>query len=432
MWTLQQVEALAPDANSIKAARGLADLRRWSGLGQQGHSVWGLCQGSGKEPYQTQADVEEPAFRCSCPSSKFPCKHALALLFLWSGHPGAVPNQDRPPWVNEWVEKRDKRAAVKVQKATSPDPEAQARRAAQRATRVGEGIAFLSQWLRDLMRGGLSSAPALPDKYWNDAAARLIDTQTPGLARMVRRIPELLGLPDWQSRLAEHLGRVHLLLDGYGRIDTLTPELQMEIRTRLGWTQDQQKLLAGQGRQRPWCVVGQRQFDDDNLRTLRTWLWSVRGESALLLDFAVGNQVLLNPFQAGAWYDAELVYFEGASQQRALLKSLLIPTVGLTPKGTPDVASFLDDYARELARNPWLESYPALLAGVVPGEEPGTLVDGGGRSLPFWPASRHWKLAALSGGLPITVFGEWDGHRLRPLMAWGEGRAWSLEAEWTN
>ncbi len=31
-------------------------------------AVCGLCQGSGKNPYQTQIDLIGPAFRCSCPS----------------------------------------------------------------------------------------------------------------------------------------------------------------------------------------------------------------------------------------------------------------------------------------------------------------------------------------------------------------------------
>jgi hypothetical protein len=432
MWTLQRIESLAPDASSIKAARGLADPRHWSGLGQHGEVLWGLCQGSGKEPYRTHADLAKPTFGCSCPSSKFPCKHALGLLMLWGGRPALLPEAAPPSWVADAKDKRDRPAVMRQPKTTPPDPEAQARRAAQRAGRVAEGTAFLGQWLRDLMRAGLSGAPALPDKHWNDAAARLVDTQTPGLARMVRRIPELLGLPDWQLRVAEHLGRVHLLLEGYGRIEQLPPDMQAEIRTRLGWPQNQQELMTRRGLPGPWCVVGQRQFEDDNLKTLRTWLWSAQGESALLLDFAVGNQVLFNPFSAGAWYEVELVYFEGVGRQRALLKSLPVPTSGPAPQGMDGVGRFLRGYAEELARNPWLESFPALLSGLVPGETSGTLVDGAGQVLPFWPASRHWKLAALGGGSPTTVFGEWDGHRLRPLVAWGDGRAWSLEAEWTN
>jgi SWIM zinc finger len=46
--------------------------------------VWGLCAGSGKRPYQTVVDLTGPAYKCSCPSRKFPCKHALALLLNWA------------------------------------------------------------------------------------------------------------------------------------------------------------------------------------------------------------------------------------------------------------------------------------------------------------------------------------------------------------
>jgi len=31
-------------------------------------------------------------------------------------------------------------------------------------------------------------------------------------------------------------------------------------------------------------------------------------------------------------------------------------------------------------------------------------------------------MIALSGGKPLEVFGEWDGHALLPLSAVGEGR----------
>ncbi len=44
----------------------------------------GLCQGSGRQPYQARVDLAEPAFKCSCPSRKFPCKHGLALLLLFA------------------------------------------------------------------------------------------------------------------------------------------------------------------------------------------------------------------------------------------------------------------------------------------------------------------------------------------------------------
>ena len=79
----EQIIALAPDAPSAKAGRSLATARKWSALGCDERAVWGECQGSGKEPYRTQIDFTEPAFRCMCPSRKFPCKHALGLFLLF-------------------------------------------------------------------------------------------------------------------------------------------------------------------------------------------------------------------------------------------------------------------------------------------------------------------------------------------------------------
>ena len=72
--------ALAPDTSSQRAAAGLAGASPWSGWGASGELVWGSCAGSGKDPYQVAVDLAGPAYRCSCPSRKFPCKHALGLL----------------------------------------------------------------------------------------------------------------------------------------------------------------------------------------------------------------------------------------------------------------------------------------------------------------------------------------------------------------
>ena len=85
-WTPEQIVALAPDAGSVKAGRELATARKWVSLGRSEQAVWGECQGSGAKPYQTKIDLSEPAFQCSCPSRKFPCKHALGLL-LPAGRP---------------------------------------------------------------------------------------------------------------------------------------------------------------------------------------------------------------------------------------------------------------------------------------------------------------------------------------------------------
>ena len=88
-WTADQVLALAPDAASRKAGSKLGAAGPWSEAGSSDEgAVWGLCKGSGSKPYQTVVDTRTPtgpAYKCSCPSRKFPCKHALGLLLLWAG-----------------------------------------------------------------------------------------------------------------------------------------------------------------------------------------------------------------------------------------------------------------------------------------------------------------------------------------------------------
>ena len=115
-WSAQQIHALAPDAASQKAGVKLAGPAPWSGHGARAEAglVWGDCKGSGAKPYQVTVDLNAeqggPAYACSCPSRKFPCKHALGLLLLWSA--GAVPEveaEEVPARVAEWLAARQER-----------------------------------------------------------------------------------------------------------------------------------------------------------------------------------------------------------------------------------------------------------------------------------------------------------------------------------
>ena len=110
MITTDQVTALAPDAASFKAGRALATPRKWEALGATDLALWGLASGSGKKPYQTQVDCSDLATKCSCPSRKFPCKHALGLLFIAAGSPSDLTDTTIPDWVTEWLESRKERA----------------------------------------------------------------------------------------------------------------------------------------------------------------------------------------------------------------------------------------------------------------------------------------------------------------------------------
>ena len=77
--SMTEVQALAPDASAASTARKLASSAAWRARGLSERAAWGDCQGSAL--YHTAVALPELAFHCSCPSRKFPCKHALALLF---------------------------------------------------------------------------------------------------------------------------------------------------------------------------------------------------------------------------------------------------------------------------------------------------------------------------------------------------------------
>ena len=55
-------------------------------------------------------EIAAPAFKCTCPSRKFPCKHGLALLLLNTSEGALFAATNAPPWVTDWLASRQQRA----------------------------------------------------------------------------------------------------------------------------------------------------------------------------------------------------------------------------------------------------------------------------------------------------------------------------------
>jgi hypothetical protein len=62
--TPDQVRSLAPDPGAARAGEGLAGRGHWSSTGRNERAAWGLCHGSGANPYQVAVDFGGPAFTC--------------------------------------------------------------------------------------------------------------------------------------------------------------------------------------------------------------------------------------------------------------------------------------------------------------------------------------------------------------------------------
>ena len=441
-WTTDKVLELSPDSSSVKAAKGLTSLGKWSDLGYSDRAVWGLCKGSGKKPYQTRIDLNGPAFKCSCPSRKFPCKHSLALLLLYANEMKAFADTAAPGWVSEWLDGRDQRTGKKEQKAKeaskSPDPEAQAKRIAQREKKIHSGLDELSLWLGDMLRQGLAWAHNQSYSYWNDMAARMVDAQASGLSGRIKKMAEIsMRDPNWQDTLTAEIGKLYLLNKAYRNIEIFDQGLQADIRSLVGWNVPKELVLEAESINDTWAVLAQQVEQQDNLKIQRTWLFGKETKRyALILDFAAGNAVLEKTLITGTQIEAELVFYPGAAKVRALVKRRKENPVVIEPVQVDyQINQLAENYAEQLALNPWIESVPVILSHVRLFPENNhsaegvqwQLVDESSASIPLSSNFKHgWHILAVSGGDSFSIFGLWDGNHFSPLSLFYAQKYYSI------
>ncbi|MFD5026529.1 SWIM zinc finger domain-containing protein [Streptomyces sp. NPDC058373] len=433
-WAAEQVLALAPDAASRKAGSKLGASGPWSeaGCSNEG-AVWGLCKGSGSKPYRTVVDTSGPAYQCSCPSRKFPCKHALGLLLLWSDPQGPVSLADgeqAPEWVRAWLAGRAERTAKKKDAPAVPaDSEAARKRAEQRGERVTAGATELEQRLEDLLRGGLASAELSGYALWEETAARMVDAQAPGLAARVRELGAIPGSgPGWPVRLLEESSLLYLLVRARGRQGELPEALSSVVSGRLGLP----TKAEGPPLRDTWLVLAQYDTADARLTTRRAWLHgTASGHTALLLSYGAAGRAPELTLPVGLATDAELTWFpRGAGGRAELGERFGAPAAPASRPTGVDVTEALSRYGRAVREDPWAPHCPVTVGPVIPAPLPDgrgwQLADpDGSAALPLSTSALAgqglWRLVSLSGGAPVTVFGE-CGHRgFTPLSAWAEG-----------
>jgi hypothetical protein len=433
--THEQIRTLAPDASAARSGEALADRRRWKSAGRTDVAAWGFCQGSGANPYQVAVDIAGPAYQCSCPSRKIPCKHALGLLFLVAD--GGAPTADPPDWAQSWLDSRASRAAAAITRAERPteiDPEARAKRIATRERKVAAGIDELDRWLRDLMRRGLDSTRGEGYRFWDAMGARLVDAQAGGLGRSVRGLGSAANSGDaWPHLLLEGAGRLHLLSEAYRRSDRLPDDLRADVRSLVGWNVKEDDLDPANAVDDRWLVIGQRIDDRGDLVTARTFLvGEATGRIALHLAFGVGPApptLLALPGQA---FRATLTFYPSSTPLRAAVQLPIEPDGDVTDApGAITLAKVVEEHAARLAQNPFAGSWPVVIGDVVPVLRGDQLLvrDADGTALPLLASEVAPRLFAVSGGHPITLVAEWDGNWLRPLAAFADGRLASVTTD---
>jgi hypothetical protein len=416
-WRPERVTALAPDSASDVGGRRLATPVPWSDIGWSHPLLWGACQGSGKTPYSVAIDVSGPTYRCSCPSLKFPCKHVLGLLYLWAegriDEGGSISR-----FALEWSTKQETGAEPTPPKTgpaekTEQQLAAAAARAEQREDRVSQGLAELDRWLADQVTTGL--AHTRPGAL-ADLAARMVDAQVPGVAGRLREL-ERSSVVSRRSRgprgggawlddtLAEY-GLLHLLARAWTQSD-LPGALRATVRSHIGFPVAKESVLATPPVADTWAVIGMRDSDEEQVSTRRVWLYgTTTGRYALVLFFTPRGMPLDASLVPGSAVIADLHFYPGDPALRALLgeQRTMYPraAVEVPPRG---VAQAVATWREVLAQDPWLGSYPVAIHGTARlAPEPG-LVDDRGDAVRLLGGSTV-TLLALTGGQPVSVFGE--------------------------
>jgi SWIM zinc finger len=402
-------------------------------MGSTDALLWGKCQGSGKDPYQVSVDLNGPAYRCTCPSRKFPCKHGVALMLMWAANDGSVADVvEVAAFAEEWAAERGDKAAKAVAKAekvasgeVTVDPVAKAKREAKRASTIDAGLQELDRWMLDLVKQGNAAARSQPYAYWDSVAARLVDAQAPGLAERIRQLPSIASASEhWNTGLLQELGFLAAVSAGWQRRDQLDDAQVAELRRVLGWARQSEEVLAGGLITGSWVVAGRTQEERGPITTQRTWLWSIESQHWVLqLDTAAGGGALPVGHGVGNVIVGTAAYYPGLAPVRLLPVALEVGTTATSLPNPCSVSDATTAIADTYAANPWVGSIPLTLERVAPVKSDGFhLVDDAGYSVRLSSQSKPWLLVSLSGGAPIEVFGEWFDGGFHPLAVTFDGR----------
>ncbi|MEL6184627.1 MAG: SWIM zinc finger family protein [Myxococcota bacterium] len=454
--TIRKIEEMAPDQASLTAAGKLKKPSKWPVRATDGTRwVWGECLGSGANPYRTVVDLEDLGYKCTCPSRKFPCKHALSLMWQYVDAPEAFSSSPVPEWVQDWLGRRRKRsgepeeetakkgsrASARVAEAEGKDrpldPEAAAKKAAAAAkaserarktrhTAILGGLEEVDRWLLDVLGQGLASFASSMHDQCRTLARRLVDAKAPGLAGWVDQLPaELLSRsPAARPGAAvEALGQIHLLTQAYRRLDALPAPLAADVRRRVGIASKREDVLAHPAsprREGIWVCTGARTVNQaDDLQRVESW-WIAAGPPeapgppfGLLVDYhptSAGR--IVSPFRPGDAFRGSFVFYPSACPLRALIahreEGALSEAALPPPRHT--LAQCLADYRQRLAQLPWLGLWPVSIgpAAIAWGESGRAVLTDGEASLPI-NAQQSEEVGRLEGLAIEHGMGVWDG-----------------------
>lgn len=400
--SLEDIEALAPDQASLKAASKLLKPAKWPLRETDGHYIWAECQGSGSNPYRVIFDLRDNGSKCTCPSRKFPCKHALAMGLMFAGAPDDFSAGTVPEWGSDWIGRRRKttakpatdenapkpvknlKAALQDEPEKAIDPKKAAAQEAARQKRAESthtaqmaGLLELEDWIFDNLSLGVPQILSdLTDRF-RTIAARMADAKAASLSGRLDDIPErIISLPSTMraDALIEEMGKLVLL----ARAAQSTPK-PVGVQRLIANAESRETILSTPEvliHSADWQVVANHtRSRKDGLVSYTTWLLSLEDTPrfAQLLDFvpaASGQRG--TGFSVGDVFQAEIAYFPSEFPLRATIRDRQPCTRGAALTG--QIPNTQTQIATHLRAEPWTQDIPLLLGpGRIGAAPDGTL-----------------------------------------------------------
>lgn len=428
----EQIIQLAPDASSVKAGQQLASISKWVARHVHEKALWGNCQGSGKTPYRTMIDLGTIAFKCSCPSRKFPCKHGLGLLLLYTRSPAAFTTEaEISSDVDEWLTKREAKAAPKENKEKQiTDTKAQEKRIEERERKVEGGLEEVRMWLKDLLRNGIMQVPQNMYTFNKSIIARMVDAQAPGIAGMLRRLSEINYFEEgWQTSFLRKISAIYLLTEAYKRIgeEGLPAE---DIRSLIGWNTPREKVLEAELIKDHWLVLARTQAVEDRLTVERIWLYGEKTHRfALLLNFYAAGQIPQLSCVEGTAMEGSLAFYPSAWPLRALIAEQQEMKPITEPPISNSFCQLEEQLSHTLSALPFVEQIPFMLGKVRVFFQKNAwfMADSSNKTLPLLnEESDNWKVLSVTGGQEFTAFVLYEPAGVKLQAFWFNSQFYSL------
>lgn len=192
----EYIELHAPDISSIKNANSLSNKNLFINHTRniENDLYFAECSGSGKSTYKVSGDfidLNNPIFRCNCPSRKLPCKHSIGLLFEILNKKefviGDIP-EDILKKRQKQLDKKDKKNKLNQDLDTNivkPPKKVNKTAKLKKMSKQLEGLEIAEKLISEIFTKGISNIANQSKSYYNQIAKELGNYYLLGIQALV-------------------------------------------------------------------------------------------------------------------------------------------------------------------------------------------------------------------------------------------------------